>query len=251
MRSPVRRILKSAFFADLYTAAYQDNGLCIAALDGVDPKTADAYFATFFDYSNHPNRQVTIPVPRHLHGEHPRRLSGNYYELPNNLWFFLRRDSKEVSALPEGSMPLDLGDLAELDHKHPRDEEIEPVVLSLSSFLDLLEDAKAERYLAEEYWKKLDALEEYMARLLPSYQLSNRVARQIEAYAALYLPTGATAATEILDLVVAYKMLPALAECQREPLADQVNGLSVTLDRIFGLDNMPHCLRVLRQMHLV
>ncbi len=242
---------ESGFFADIYAASYLEKDICLAALDGVDPSTAEAYFGEFFDYAHHPLRDRSIRVPRQLHGELPRHLSGNYYELPGNLWFFLRLSSAtEVAVLPESSMLLDLSDLGEVEHWKPNGDEIAPVVLSLASFEEMLEQAKVQRYLSEEEWKTLDALEDYIAQRLPAYRLSNRVARQIEAYTALYLSAEGKA-QEVLDLAVAYKMLPALVECPVEVLSDPINGLSLFLDQTFGLDHMPHCLRVLKQMHLV
>lgn len=249
-RDPVTKEKKaSGFLTDLYAAHYRENSICISAVDNVDPQLISPYFGSLVEYAHHPERQTNVFVPQILSGRQPRHIQKSTMELPNNLWILLRvADEKTLSKLPEDSMVVDLSDLKDAEKKEVEANN-ERAVLSYGRFKELMESAKMESYISEEYWKKIDALEEYMGRKL-KYILSNRTIQQIEAYAAVCLKET-VGVYEVLDAVVAYKMLPELADCEKELLTDESDGLVAALDRIFGLDNMPASLRTVKQMGLV
>ena len=100
-----------------------------------------------------------------------------------------------------------------------------------------VEEAQDEHFLTEEYWKKLDRLEEYLIEKT-GISFDNKFLRQMERYAATFIACGASKA-EALDALLANRVIPFISTQKETVLDQQESDFSLHLDEIFGFENIP------------
>ena len=233
---------ESEFLCDVYRANFSVDAMCICALDGVERKSAEDALADLLRYSGSVSRRTVLPMPI-AQGEKPRYLQDGYMAMPRNLWMILRVRSVEKDAMPTMAMAVDL---SAVTVGGASGSEARMGMISYTRFAELVFSAKNEKYIPEEYWKKLDGLEAYVAKKL-DYALDNKTVRRMEAFAAVYLSCGG-ALDGLLDYLVSTVMLPALSRCPKELLTGEADGLATALDRLFGLERMPLCCECMKRM---
>ena len=100
-----------------------------------------------------------------------------------------------------------------------------------------VEEAQEECFLTEEYWRKIDKLEEYLAQT-SNIHFDNKFIRQIEKYIASFIACGAERTTA-LDAVLANRIIPYISIEKEAVITEQQSDFSLHLDEIFGLENIP------------
>ena len=146
--------------------------------------------------------------------------------------------------MPDSAVAVDFGTLSAKEAVE--NAENTHMFVSQDAFLELIRKVKDESFISEEYWKKLDATEEYIAKNVQGFRIDNKRVRGIERYAAVCLSMQGTL-YEVLDGVVAGMLIPMLASCEREALSGNEDGISVFVDRVFGMDNMPFTHEIIRK----
>jgi hypothetical protein len=161
------------------------------------------------------------------------------------VWYILIPAGEDVAkSLPAAAIGVDISDVSLCEAaKEPAPA---PATVSALRLTDIGRRMKENNYIPEEYWKKIDALEEYIAAR-SDFELDNVTIRRIEAEAGILLGTGADIYTAV-DTVMAGRVLPALANCPRESITGEEDGIITLIDRIFGLDNLPLCHEYFRKL---
>lgn len=100
-----------------------------------------------------------------------------------------------------------------------------------------LEEAHETCYLTEDYWRKIDRLEEYLAEHT-AIRFDNRFIRQVEDNIASFMCCGMTK-VQALDAVLSEKIIPLIAT-EREKILDAHEAdFAFKLDELFGFENIP------------
>lgn len=100
-----------------------------------------------------------------------------------------------------------------------------------------LEEAHETCYLTEDYWRKIDRLEEYLAEHT-AIRFDNRFIRQVEDNIASFMCCGMTK-LQALDAILAEKIIPLIAT-EREKILDAHEAdFAFKLDELFGFENIP------------
>ena len=168
-------------------------------------------------------------------------------KLPHNVWYaIIPMPGANLFDRPEDAIPVDFSSVTELSDDAERAYSA-PMVLTVKRLAELATRAKITHYIPEEYWKKIDQVEEYIAKRVSGYFLDNRSVRRIESYAAVYLAAGGKL-SDALDCVVAGKLLHRLSGCPKEEISGEEHGAAALLDKVFGLDNMPKSIECARRL---
>ncbi len=100
----------------------------------------------------------------------------------------------------------------------------------------MLEEAQSKYYLPEEYWRKMDILEEYLSSVA-EIEFDNKFIRQLEQNIALFLASGLDN-LQALDTVLCEKVLP-LVSVYKEKILNAEVDFEAKIENLFGLSNIP------------
>ena len=240
---------ESGFIVDVYGANYAQDKISFAALSGNFSKVSLDCLAPYISGADVAGRVRKVEVISEFstYGTVLNHIIGNKMSVPSNIWYLLLSDDAACAAMPNGAVAVDLGAVAV---KEPSEmPEKEWILSSMFAFSELIRHAKDEKYISEEYWKKLDATEEYVSAKLSGFALDNKKIRSIERYAAVCLSMNGSL-YEALDGVVAGMLIPALSSCDKEALNGSEDGIAAFIDKTFGMDNMPFTHEILRKLDL-
>ena len=188
-------------------------------------------------------RQKTLHVGKHAYLPRTDFYSDEDIELPDNLWAVCfvgeeqfkdalsRCDLRYSDYIKISPLILD-GALVASDSKDG-EADTDNESLTYEGIVHELEETEEENYISEESWSKIDKL--VVAIKLPQeYAFDNRFIRQMEIFSSVQKSAGKTDA-EILDMIIAFKVLPYLASCGWS--AEGVEWLEI-FDKIIGADNL-------------
>jgi hypothetical protein len=100
-----------------------------------------------------------------------------------------------------------------------------------------LEEAQETCYLTEDYWRKLDKLEEYLEKNT-DLRFDNKYIRQIEKSITAFIACGMDR-RQALDAVLSEKIIPIAATEREKILAVEEKDFETLLDELFGFENIP------------
>ena len=126
------------------------------------------------------------------------------------------------------------------------ESEIETInALSFNRLLQLTEESEKVCYLAEETWKRIDELSDYLAQFV-DFRMDNKLAVAMERFVGVYMASGSSE-TEATDAVIASLILPqTLALLSRKQDRDHAPLLQF-IDGHFGMENLPMCADFLKK----
>lgn len=108
---------------------------------------------------------------------------------------------------------------------------------SYGMIYESLEETQESCFLTEDYWRKLDRLEEYLEENT-DIKFDNKFLRQIESNVAAFLACGMLK-EEALDTILATKIIPLAATQKDKILEAHEADFSFKLDELFGFENIP------------
>lgn len=208
----------SALVGALAHAAAHRNSVTVAALDNVKPDSIGKIFTQFIRYSTAPdNIRVTF-------GAAKRSL-----EVTRNVWFMMRLANGKCE------FPAYVAEMSEV---------VIPKIFAVTAtdakayapdfvqFLAACRRAENKFELDEAQWKKIDKLEAFAAERC-AFKLGNKLCVQIERFASALLECGVDM-SDVLDTVVADKLVPHIASALDGKLTAEDGSLADVLDGIFG-----------------
>lgn len=200
------------------------DNISIFTLNNVSPDNC-AYMSAILPFAKTPVRPLTVPSK-----VGKATLSGG-------VWFFCvpangANNTAFSKAIAECSTCVEINSRTAV--AIPPEPNTEPI--SFGSFTDAVKRAKAEFYVHEERWKKLDRLEAQL-NARAAFCVDNKLFRQLENYTSAAIACGAYE-NDALDGAIASKIIPVLAAYENQPFRGGENGLSECLDRLFGSDNI-------------
>lgn len=234
---------ESGFIVDVYSANYNPSRISFAALFGDFSKYSLNCLNPYIESADIVGRVRTADIIP-TYNSYLNFVAGGKITVPSNIWYILGASDATCVGMPNGAIAVDVSAIAASAPESV--EERTWIYASHSKLFDLIRKAKDDKYISEEYWKKLDAIEEYIAKRVSGFYLGNKEIRSIERYAAVCLSMNGSI-YETLDGVVAGMILPALNACPREMISGDEDGIFALVDRIFGMDNMPFTHEILRK----
>lgn len=164
-------------------------------------------------------------------------------QVPSNVWYMLQTHDATGKGIPDNAIALDLGAVTACDSVSFEGARI---TASVSSFFELVHNAAEKHFIDEPDFRKLDEIERYIQKRVPEFKIDNKETRGIERYAAACLAMNGSM-NEALDGIIAGMLIPVLADCKRDDLMGDADGIYVLIDRLLGIDNMPFTLEILRK----
>lgn len=234
----------SALLKKTYQARIRENEVTVAALDRVPASEMEAVFAKYLKFFETP----AAPYPVYMFLTSARTalplFQGVDLVLPQNLWYFVMRDSADTAAIPAtvarvaAILPLEI---KRAEERTPAETEARalPAFKSFEMCCDRVLD---EYFLSLELWKKIDLLEAFLKKEV-GFSIGNKLARRMETFSSVYLACGATPA-ETLDFMLASLMLPALNKEQRAVLYEDAHSFANEMETVLGASNIASCMSV-------
>jgi len=115
-------------------------------------------------------------------------------------------------------------------------KEIDKNISSYGMIYETLEETEETCFLTEDYWRKLDRLEEYLEENT-DIRFDNRFIRQIENNVAAIMSCGMDK-MRATDTILATKIIPLVAT-QKDKIMQAQEDFSFKLDELFGFENIP------------
>lgn len=117
------------------------------------------------------------------------------------------------------------------------DESISTYSIYHDMLNQISEEEQERSFLPEDCWKKIDRLEDKLSTEHQKF-FGNKFTRQLEKYSAIVLACGANK-EQTLDIVLANKIIPYATTKRHELLNSKESDFALTLDEIFGMENIP------------
>lgn len=235
----------SALLKKTYQARIRTSEVTVAALDRVPASEMDAVFAKYLKFFETPS----VPYPVYMFLTSAKtflpHFQGVDLVLPQNLWYFVMRDSADTAAIPAtvarvaANLPLEI---KRADERTPAVGASERALPAFKSFEMCCDRVLDEYFLSLELWKKIDLLEAFLKKEV-GFSIGNKLARRMETFSSVYLACGATPA-ETLDFMLASLLLPALNKAQRAVLYDDAHSFANEMETVLGASNITSCISV-------
>ena len=242
-----KRFNETTLLRKMYEANYNDE-IYITVLDEMNIARVEYYFAEFLSLLELPNPESRyLDVVSDKWESDPIRLKDGQIRLPANMWF-VGTANNDDSTFAISDKVYDRAMVMNLDQRAEffRTEDSEPVKLSATHFIRLIEQAQRDYEMTERNRRRLDLLDEY---LIEKFHITfgNRIMKQIHQYIPVCIACGGTE-QDALDDILSRKVLRKLEAQNPVYVRNAADGLCVFLDDLFGEDRMPLCKDYLRRL---
>ena len=172
------------------------------------------------------------------------------FKLPANMWFIVlvsdevnvRTGNACVSSIHAtlnklvniNAVTLGLGEEKTTLHLYAMTQRI---------LADTVAREREENYLSENYWRKIDRLEDYLASKV-GFAVGNKTVNAMEKYVSVCIAAGADR-EDAMDALISSMLLPALTFDDAKAL-DGGETLTEFMDSVFGADKDDRCREILR-----
>lgn len=225
------------FLKAIYEAQFVDD-VRLVILDEMNIARVEYYFAEMLSILEMPReeeRVITLVSTRA--DSDPEKMKEGKVWIPSNLWYVgtINNDDSTFAVsdkVYDRAIPVDLDDRA--DFFEAPDQE--PIRIHYEHLMKLYADAKNEYPVSPEVLIELDKLDSY---LIKHFRLTfgNRIMRQIKDFVPCYVACGGTE-MEGIDFIFSCKILRKFESLGMGFIRDEIDGLIMYLDSVFGEENM-------------
>lgn len=205
----------------------------IYQLNNVKLQNLGNYFTGFMRYLIKPSLSFNI-------GFKDVSISDAEYPVNSNIWFMAAiEDCEQLENVP--AYIAETSSIICLSYS-TTDEALEKtpaIIQSVAQFNELGDKMKNTFELSENYWRKLDKLEEYVA-YRAKFRISNKLWQKLERFVAVYIGLGGDA-DEALSGALSTKVLPAMIHILSLNKNDSDEQFAHVLENIFGEENADMC----------
>ena len=209
----------------------------MAFLENVNPATMNKYFKELLEYCKNPEVPCFVKIGA-------KNVDGGLRDLPKNLWFILCLEGDELvpSEVAKYSITLQLN----IKEATEVGEAVKFKEVSYPQLVDAINEAYENNFIAEEMWKKLDEFEDYLAKR-GEYFIDNRIVREIERFAAIYLLCEGEQ-TDLIDTLLSKKLLLIALPNTYTYLENDEETIMGMAEKIIGADYISNSQAVLKQI---
>lgn len=225
------------FSKGLLAARQLPDKINIAFLDGVEPASMHKYFKELFEYCKNPEVPCFVKIGA-------KNVDGGLRDLPKNLWFILCLENDDLipSEVAKYSITLTL------NIKESTEEvgEVKYKQISYPQFVDAINEGYEDHFISEDMWKKLDEFEAYLAKR-GEYFIDNRIVREMERFAAIFLLCDGEQ-TDLIDTLLSKKLLLIALPNTYTYLENDEETIMGMAEKIIGADYIANSQSILKQI---
>lgn len=242
-----KKFNETVLLRKMYEADY-NNEIYITVLDEMNIARVEYYFAEFLSLLEIPNPEKRyLDVVSDKWENDPKLLKNGQIRLPLNMWF-IGTANNDDSTFAISDKVYDRAMVINLDKKaEPFEaEKSEPVKVSASHFMKLVEQAITEYEITDRNRRRLEKLDKY---LIEKFKITfgNRIMKQINQYIPTYIACGGDE-LDALDDILSKKVLRKLEAQNPVYVRSEADGFCNYLDDLFGSDKMTQCKEYLRKL---
>ena len=211
----------------------------IVSLDNVKAEGMRAMYKEILEYVKNPNIPCALRIGN-------RNVDNGYRQLPKNVWFIFGMDKGSIipSEVAKYSFTLELN-LKECEIPAEK-ATIKPI--DYPQVLDFLNDSYEDHFIQEDVWKKLDEFFEVFS-VRGEYFIDNRIVREMERFAAVYLALDGDQADLVDNLLEKKLLLVALPNEYKKIDVDE-EGLVGQAEKILGADFVTNSQQILKKIKI-
>lgn len=235
-----KRFNETDFLESIYETTYRDD-ICIIVLDEMNLARVEYYFAELLSLLEMPDPDAWLIdiVPDAQPGD-PKNFKNGKILLPQNVWF-VGTANKDDSTFTITDKVYDRATPIEINTKSSYIDapDTEGVTMSYDYLTDLFRQANKDHPLSIKALENLEKLDNFITKSF-KVTFGNRIMKQIRAFVPVYVACG-NSEYEALDYMVARKIFRKFESLNLPFLQDEINELSVLLDRLFGKNQFVEC----------
>jgi hypothetical protein len=208
-------------------APYEKQNACFATFEGVATEDITTMFRPFIKYASNPNGKCSFVC------------GGNKTEISQNLWFVMLFDRQsDIKGIDENI--FECANFLDVNVRLIPEQAAKTNIKTVSTYqlAKLTDDGVENNLLAENQWKKIDALEEYVNTLSP-FVLGNKKWQRLEKYSSAYIACGGEVEEALDNTISSEIMFVALKTIYEKSRAAE--GLKDKLYNILGEDSCSEC----------
>ena len=233
-----KRFNETEFLRALYEANYRKDPSFIV-LDEMNLARIEYYFAEMLSIMEMPSREewVLDLVPTEWDLD-PVKLKGGKICVSGTLWFVGTANNDDstftiTDKVYDRAIPIELNERAAAFECDPQ-----PKCYVTSEHLEeLFERAKVEHPISEETLDKMKKLDDYLQTRF-KLAFGNRIIKQMYDFIPVYVACGGTE-LDGMDYIIARKVLKKFESMNVSFVRDEIKGLIVYIEKVFGRTNMP------------
>jgi hypothetical protein len=235
-----KKFNETDFLKAVYRTTFRDD-ICIIVLDEMNLARVEYYFAELLSLLEMPDPDAWLIdiVPDNQPGD-PKHLINGKILLPQNVWF-IGTANKDDSTFTITDKVYDRATPIEINAKAAYIDapQTDGVYMSHEYLADLFRNASKDHAMSLKALENLEKLDSFITKNL-KVTFGNRIMKQIRAFVPVYVACGGSE-YEGLDYMVARKILRKFESLNLPFLQNEINDLSVLLDRLFGKNVMVEC----------
>ena len=231
----------------IYEASYNDD-INIIILDEMNIARIEYYFAEMLSILEmpDPNEWKIELVPSTWPGD-PEHLVDGKLQITQNVWY-IGTANNDDSTFAISDKVYDRACVINLDSKGiPFDApDTPPTFISYSYVESLYQKAQEEHPVSDEILNKISELDLYVIEKF-RVAFGNRILKQLKTFVPVYVACGGTV-IEAVDYLLATKVFRKFESLNLAMIRDEIRGLMLYMDRLFGKGAMQECNAYLQRL---
>ena len=231
-----KKYTETDFLKTMYEAHYYDD-MKIVILDEMNIARVEYYFAEMLSLLEMPrDEERFFSVVSSSAENDPEKMQDGKVWIPGNVWYVgtINNDDSTFAVsdkVYDRAIPIDLDDKAD-PFEVP---DTPPMRISYTHIASLYDEAKEKYPISDEMILELEKLDRY---LIDHFRITfgNRILRQIKSFVPCYVACGGTEIDGV-DFMFAKKILRKFESLGIGFIRDELDGLLLYLDSVFGKDN--------------
>lgn len=232
-----KRFNETEFLRAMYEAGYRQDPSFIV-LDEMNLARIEYYFAEMLSILEMPSKDewVLDLVPTAWDGD-PKLLDSGKIHVPDTLWFVGTANNDDstftiTDKVYDRAIPIELNERAAAFECEPQ-----PRCYVTSQHLEeMFAKAKEEHPISEASLDKMDKLDKYLQTRF-KLAFGNRIIKQMHDFVPVYVACGGTE-LDGMDYIIARKVLKKFESLNVSFVRDEIKGLIVYIEKIFGRTGM-------------
>lgn len=233
-----KRFNETEFLRALYESNYREDPNFIV-LDEMNLARIEYYFAEMLSVLEMPSHEewVLDLVSTGWPGD-PQKLENGKIHVPDNVWFVGTANNDDstftiTDKVYDRAIPIELNERADAFEC-----EMQPKCYVTAAHLEeLFARAKEEYPISEATLAKMEKLDTYLQTRF-KLAFGNRIIKQMYDFIPVYVACGGTELGG-MDYIIARKVLKKFESLNVSFVRDEIKGLIVYIEKIFGKTNMP------------
>lgn len=231
----------------IYESTYNDD-INIIILDEMNIARVEYYFAEMLSILEMPDaNEWKIEIVPAAWPNDPKHLGEGKLQIPQNVWY-IGTANNDDSTFAVSDKVYDRALVINLDSKGIPFEapDTEPKHICYSYVESLYNKAIEDHPVSQETLDKISNLDLYVIEKF-RVAFGNRIMKQLKIFVPVYVACGGTE-IEGIDYILATKVFRKFEALNLSLIRDEIRGLIMYMDNLFGKDSMKECIAFLQRL---